>query len=176
MNLKTSKGFTIVELLIVIVVIAILAAISIVAYTGIQNRAKLSSAKMTAANVVKKVELFGADESTPSYPARLTDLTSAASTQLYALPATSVVPATAFAATNADVGKRVLYQVCGHNNAATAAGSAANVIAGTITGARVGHWSGTGTGITYINVGTTAHTGTPVANTNPFIACYTSNS
>lgn len=32
-------GFTIVELLIVIVVIAILAAISIVAYTGIQNRA-----------------------------------------------------------------------------------------------------------------------------------------
>ncbi len=35
----TSRGFTIVELLIVIVVIAILAAISIVAYTGIQNRA-----------------------------------------------------------------------------------------------------------------------------------------
>lgn len=32
-------GFTIVELLIVIVVIAILAAITIVAYTGIQNRA-----------------------------------------------------------------------------------------------------------------------------------------
>lgn len=33
------RGFTIVELLIVIVVIAILAAISIVAYTGMQNRA-----------------------------------------------------------------------------------------------------------------------------------------
>ena len=33
------QGFTIVELLIVIVVIAILAAITIVAYTGIQNRA-----------------------------------------------------------------------------------------------------------------------------------------
>lgn len=33
------RGFTIVELLIVIVVIAILAAISIVAYTGVQNRA-----------------------------------------------------------------------------------------------------------------------------------------
>ena len=35
-----SRGFTIVELLIVIVVIAILAAISIVAYNGIQQRAK----------------------------------------------------------------------------------------------------------------------------------------
>lgn len=34
------RGFTIVELLIVIVVIAILAAISIVAYTGVQNRAE----------------------------------------------------------------------------------------------------------------------------------------
>lgn len=36
---QTRSGFTIVELLIVIVVIAILATISIVAYTGIQNRA-----------------------------------------------------------------------------------------------------------------------------------------
>jgi len=37
--IKTRSGFTIVELLIVVVVIALLAAISLVAYTGIQKRA-----------------------------------------------------------------------------------------------------------------------------------------
>src|SRR5690606_13901283 len=40
---KSTSGFTIVELLIVIVVIAILAAISIVAYTGVQTRAQAAA-------------------------------------------------------------------------------------------------------------------------------------
>lgn len=43
---KTRAGFTIVELLIVIVVIAILAAITVVAYSGIQERAR--NAKLSA--------------------------------------------------------------------------------------------------------------------------------
>lgn len=41
--MKRVAGFTIVELLIVIVIVAILAAISIVAYTGIQARARASA-------------------------------------------------------------------------------------------------------------------------------------
>lgn len=45
---KTKSGFTIVELLIVIVVIAILAAISVVSYTGIQARA-LNTARIQEA-------------------------------------------------------------------------------------------------------------------------------
>ena len=42
MNSQKQNGFTIVELLIVIVVIGILAAITIVAYNGVQDRAKVS--------------------------------------------------------------------------------------------------------------------------------------
>lgn len=55
--LKTPRGFTIVELLIVIVVIAILAAISVVAYNGIQTRAKISEAKSDLATLEKAMKL-----------------------------------------------------------------------------------------------------------------------
>jgi len=52
---RKGSGFTIVELLIVIVVIAILAAISIVAYNGIQDRAKNNSTIQLAAQLQKLV-------------------------------------------------------------------------------------------------------------------------
>lgn len=49
------KGFTIVELLIVIVVIAVLAAITIVAYNGIQQRAQLAKAESDINTITKAI-------------------------------------------------------------------------------------------------------------------------
>ncbi|MGY4893438.1 MAG: prepilin-type N-terminal cleavage/methylation domain-containing protein [Candidatus Saccharimonadota bacterium] len=64
---KKQTGFTIVELLIVVVVIAILAAITIVAYTGIQNRSKESALATSTTQVGKKLEVFKIDNG-DTYP------------------------------------------------------------------------------------------------------------
>lgn len=51
-------GFTIVELLIVVVVIAILAAITIVSYNGIKNRAQDSKRLQDAQSIVTALEAY----------------------------------------------------------------------------------------------------------------------
>ncbi|MFZ1301443.1 MAG: prepilin-type N-terminal cleavage/methylation domain-containing protein [Candidatus Microsaccharimonas sp.] len=61
------RGFTIVELLIVIVVIAILAAITIVAYSGIQTRARDTLRSDGVSKIVKALELYYTDNG--RYPA-----------------------------------------------------------------------------------------------------------
>lgn len=59
MYLKRDRsGFTIVELLIVVVVIGILAAIVIVAYNGITDNAKISAAKSAVTQTVKLFDLY----------------------------------------------------------------------------------------------------------------------
>lgn len=58
---RMKHGFTIVELLIVIVVIAILASISVVAYNGIQTRAKNTKTTTATTAWVKALKLYNAD-------------------------------------------------------------------------------------------------------------------
>lgn len=71
-NIK-NQGFTLVELLIVIVIIAILTVVSLVAYNGLQNQAKTSAAKSAADAVAKKAELYNTAKS--KYPHQLSELT-----------------------------------------------------------------------------------------------------
>lgn len=66
--MKFRGGFTIVELLIVIVVIGILAAITIVAYNGIQNRAKQASISSGLTQYGKKMATFRALSPDDAYP------------------------------------------------------------------------------------------------------------
>lgn len=83
-----NRGFTLVELLIVIVIIAILTVVSLVAYNGLQDQARTSTAKSAADSVAKKAELYNTDVG--HYPESLTTLTGASSDKSYRLESTSV--------------------------------------------------------------------------------------
>ena len=122
-NIKQQNGFTIVELLIVIVVIGILAAITLVAYNGIQARANTTSAQNVANTVMKKAEAYNALESRYPLAAELTATTA---------PTEVKVDAAALGTPSAGNGKTtVSYVPC----AATSPVTAAN-----ITGARIHYW------------------------------------
>jgi prepilin-type N-terminal cleavage/methylation domain-containing protein len=70
-----THGFTIIELLIVIVVIAILAALSIVTYTGIQNRARETAVQADLSNMARQLGIESA-QAEGSYPSVLPSLSS----------------------------------------------------------------------------------------------------
>ena len=155
-DIKTkSQGFTIVELLIVVVVIAILAAITIVSYNGITNRANQSAAKALAATVQKKAELYNSENS--RYPLLTTELTGAASSTSYATPVNVFANPSSgntTAPTSANGTKQVQLIICGTG--------AAPQTASTVTGVQVAYWdygatNGTAS-VQTINLGTTTGT------------------
>ena len=78
-SFSAKRGFTVVELLIVIVVIAILASIAVVAFIGIQERAKVSSIHAPLSDINKLIQLYHADRGT--YPVRSAWITQGSVTQ-----------------------------------------------------------------------------------------------
>ncbi|HRC28068.1 MAG TPA: type II secretion system protein GspG [Candidatus Saccharimonas sp.] len=63
---KTKSGFTVIELIVVIIVVATLATIVIVSYNGAQSRARDTRRQTDIANIVKALELYYNDNGT--YP------------------------------------------------------------------------------------------------------------
>ena len=57
-NTKYTRGFTVVELLIVIVVIAILATITVVVYKGVQDRGKNAVRKQDMSLLTDRLDLY----------------------------------------------------------------------------------------------------------------------
>ena len=82
-----SHAFTIVELLIVVVVIAILAAITIVSYNGITKSAKETTLKSDLNTAAKQLQLDKVR--TGSYPTDKDNLKSSAGTDLTYIPGTN---------------------------------------------------------------------------------------
>ena len=60
-NLKKQKGFTLIELMVVIVIIGILVAIALPNFIGAQDRAKISSVKANMHTVQTMLETYGVD-------------------------------------------------------------------------------------------------------------------
>ena len=160
-KVKNRQGFTIVELLIVIVVIAILAAITIVAYNGIQSRARTSSAQAAANNFAKKAEAYNADSS--AYPTASTDLTSASSSTTYYLTGVTVT-GTAIAATPADPATLNFWR-CGTNTTAAATSLATTTV---VTGGQVRYWNYQTSALVTVSFGQTSGTAPNTYN----VTCY----
>jgi len=86
-KISSHSAFTIVELLVVIVVIGILAAITIVAYTGISQKAVASSLQSDLNQASKQLEMFYIDNSV--YPNAINDCPTPTSTNLCLKPSGS---------------------------------------------------------------------------------------
>jgi len=71
-KVKSKKGFTLIELMVVIVIIGILVAIALPNFISAQDRAKLSSVKANMHTVQTAVETYGVDWG-GVYPASLGD-------------------------------------------------------------------------------------------------------
>ncbi len=70
--IKASRAFTLVELLIVVAILGILAAIAVPKFSNVGNEARTSATKASRATLRKQIEIYKNDES--SFPSELAAL------------------------------------------------------------------------------------------------------
>ena len=143
-KLKEERGFTIVELLIVIVVIGILAAIVIVAYNGVQNQARTTEALANAKEVVNKSEIYNADTGNGQYPATAAIIKAATGNSALSSKVNALIQATGSAPTSSNP-THIGYAPC------PASGTP-------VTGAKISYWNYSTSAAVYLNAGSATGT------------------
>jgi len=142
---QAERGFTIVELLIVIVVIGILAAITIVSFNGVTARANTANAQSAAESTIKKIEAYNAEKS--GYPDTISGTLKSTTNSGTSYYLTGVDIDSAGVLTTSNLpGKpsEINFLVCGTGSTTakptTPVGTATTTAVTTITGAQVNYW------------------------------------
>ena len=80
---NNKKGFTFIEILVVVTIIGILAAIGLVSYQAVNKKSRDGKKKADLEQIRAALEMYRSDSVSGNYPALLTDLET---TYIYSLP------------------------------------------------------------------------------------------